>query len=328
MKSIKTYIYIAISIIFINSLIFCEENNAGKITLKIDKINIVNNEDVLLGDIASITNADDNTLKALSSIELEKSPLAGKSNLLKKEILLAKLDNKGFNSSEINLISPETISIERASKNLDIEILKERIKEEVIAQLPYDPERIIVSNFRLPENILIPNNSNINYEINIRSKRKLTGITQFNVSIKDNDKEIKNLIGTVEVDVKIDIIKANTSITRNQLITENMLEVSEARLSQLGRGYVENTEDVIGNIAKRNIERGNIITANMLAKEMLIQRNSTVMIIAERGTMRVTAMGKALQNGSKGEIISIVNVTSNKTVFAEVIDKNTVKVYF
>jgi len=44
--------------------------------------------------------------------------------------------------------------------------------------------------------------------------------------------------------------------------------------------------------------------------------------------LRISAFGQVKQRGAQGELIQVVNLDSNKVVYARVLDANTVKIEF
>jgi len=63
-----------------------------------------------------------------------------------------------------------------------------------------------------------------------------------------------------------------------------------------------------------------------LRRPRLVERGALVTMIASKGPMTLTAIGKAMQSGAKGEIIRLVNTNSNRTVEARVIGPDRVAV--
>ena len=59
---------------------------------------------------------------------------------------------------------------------------------------------------------------------------------------------------------------------------------------------------------------------------MTINKKAPVTILVKEGLMQLTAQGRALEDGQVGESIKVMNVYSNKTVYAVVVDENLVEV--
>jgi flagella basal body P-ring formation protein FlgA len=53
-----------------------------------------------------------------------------------------------------------------------------------------------------------------------------------------------------------------------------------------------------------------------------------VTIIAQRGSLKVQVSGKALENGERGQLIRLMNLTSQKEIAGEVIGNKLVRINF
>lgn len=113
--------------------------------------------------------------------------------------------------------------------------------------------------------------------------------------------------------------------TSGTMLTADMLQI-EARERRLIRGAVVLApEQIIGAKVRRSMTLGQVITFQDLC---LVCRGDVVTISADENGLSVSATGIARQDGTLGETISIVNRQSERTIKAEVIAVNTVKVKF
>ena len=80
--------------------------------------------------------------------------------------------------------------------------------------------------------------------------------------------------------------------------------------------------------ARRTIYGNTVLREDLVEMPPLVKRGDLVTILAEVGTLRITALGEVKATGRRGERISVVNLDSRKRLFARVIDARTVKVDF
>jgi flagellar basal body P-ring formation protein FlgA len=73
-------------------------------------------------------------------------------------------------------------------------------------------------------------------------------------------------------------------------------------------------EDVLGLTAKHALKPGQVIRAGDVMKRELVARNETVTIVYEAPGMMLSTRGKALDAGTKGDVINVVNIQSNRTI--------------
>ena len=77
-------------------------------------------------------------------------------------------------------------------------------------------------------------------------------------------------------------------------------------------------EQAVGLSAKRPLRAGHALRASDLMKTDVIARNEPVTIFYEAPGILLTVRGKALEAGAAGDLISVLNVQSNRTVHGAV----------
>ena len=95
----------------------------------------------------------------------------------------------------------------------------------------------------------------------------------------------------------------------------------------LNNDYLK-VDDIVGKGIWRPVSKGTTIKNYHIKQAENIQRGDTVMIIAEKGSLRIEAPGKVLETGKPGEMIRVINTLSGKEIFAKIIDAQTVSVPF
>ena len=81
-------------------------------------------------------------------------------------------------------------------------------------------------------------------------------------------------------------------------------------------------------VTGRNILPGRAILRSGLAKAADVKAGDVVTIVAESDSVKLTTRGIAKKDGAIGEVIQVINVRSNKKLYAKVVDSGTVQVAF
>jgi flagellar basal body P-ring formation protein FlgA len=100
----------------------------------------------------------------------------------------------------------------------------------------------------------------------------------------------------------------------------------EAREDTLRRDALVDVERVVGQSARRSLRPGEILRDGDLRAPVLVARNGLVTIMLRVGSMSLTAQGRALDEGARGETVRIMNVQSKRTIEAQVVGPDTVVV--
>ncbi len=122
------------------------------------------------------------------------------------------------------------------------------------------------------------------------------------------------------------IVHAKRFINRGTVITKNDLTIEIIEVSNSNKHFYHNPKEIIGKVAKRNIRIGKKISGTSLKAALLIKRGQEVMIIAKTSGLLIRTKGKALSDGSIGQIVKVKNSRSKRELQATVIAPNTVKV--
>ena len=85
-------------------------------------------------------------------------------------------------------------------------------------------------------------------------------------------------------------------------------------------------EQLIGKAARHPINPDQPIRPIDLKPFVVVKKGEMVTIELQTPNMNLTASGKSLDNGAQGQAVRVMNLASNKTIFAKVVGPNRVKV--
>jgi flagella basal body P-ring formation protein FlgA len=117
-------------------------------------------------------------------------------------------------------------------------------------------------------------------------------------------------------------ITAKIILKRGTILTKNDISVT----LKSGENMNVILEPYLGQQLTRAVYIGHKIQPHYLSAPVLIKRNEQVNMIYTFGTMRLSAKGRALQAGAKGETITVMNVSSRIKIMAVVLANNIVEV--
>ncbi|WP_330959652.1 flagellar basal body P-ring formation chaperone FlgA [Photobacterium sp. 53610] len=132
---------------------------------------------------------------------------------------------------------------------------------------------------------------------------------------------------TVQVNLRLPVIVATTHIRRDTKLTADMLKTQTLTLSR-AEAFATRPEEVLGQRTLRRFRSGQIISPLQLQPLWMVEEGESVMIIASKNGMAASMAGEALQNGVKGEQISVRNISSGKVIQAIVVERGKVETIF
>jgi flagella basal body P-ring formation protein FlgA len=81
-------------------------------------------------------------------------------------------------------------------------------------------------------------------------------------------------------------------------------------------------------IANQNIPMGDVLVVRDLRLKPVIHKDQIVDVLAQEGSLHIKMRAKAMQDGVVGDVIEVVNMTSRKSIYAQVVAENTLKIEF
>jgi flagella basal body P-ring formation protein FlgA len=124
----------------------------------------------------------------------------------------------------------------------------------------------------------------------------------------------------------VDVPVLTRRVKPGEVITASDIGYMEVRVNRMGGDLLRDTSDLIGQTPRRLITENSPIRIRDLQQPQVVTKGSLVTMVLQQKSMTLTAQGKALEAGSDGQVIRVVNTMSNRTVEAVVIGPNQVSI--
>lgn len=111
-----------------------------------------------------------------------------------------------------------------------------------------------------------------------------------------------------------------------EVIQARDIEWMSVQANRLTRTSVTDVESLVGMTPRRPIRAQDIIRTTDLQTPVLVAKNSLVTLQLQTDRMQLTAQGRALESGAEGDVVRVMNTSSNTVVSAVVIDSGVVEV--
>ena len=112
-------------------------------------------------------------------------------------------------------------------------------------------------------------------------------------------------------------------VVAGDTISSASLTSIEVPANRVASTMITAPDVLAGQVARRSIRAGTALFAMDFSKPVAVKKGDTITIIAERPGIRLSAQGKAMSNGSKGDIVTFMNTTSRRQVDARIVDAGT-----
>jgi len=115
------------------------------------------------------------------------------------------------------------------------------------------------------------------------------------------------------------------NVERNEVIKSSDVVVERRPKAEVG-SEVASRDRAVGMQARKQLRAGQALKTADLAKPDLVQRDQSVTLIYESTGLYLTIRGKALEGGTEGDVVNVLNLQSKRTVSGVVTGRGQVSI--
>lgn len=180
-------------------------------------------------------------------------------------------------------------------------------------------DKVVDANFTVDTGamnleMVLPHDMPATVDVTNASYNNRTGRFEATISAPSAQNPIKqtNVAGTVRAMTTIPVLKS--ALRNGDIIGSTDIDLIDVYVSDIQPDTLLKPEDLIGMTPRRMAIAGKMLRATEIQAPQLVSRGENVTIVFKEGPLRLTASGKAMQNGAKGDIIRVVNTNSNRPI--------------
>lgn len=284
---------------------------------------VITGATITLADIADI-NSQSQLATALKAHIVGPSPNAGKKISLDSGEISRKILTTLDLSEEITWKGATEINVERKAEIVtSAEILK-RINQYLQDHANQLPQATITFTPQEPPLPFTAPTGELKWEI-IPSNPDLIGSNRFSLIVSIGNDVIKNFSVKGKLEVMAPVAVASSNLQHGNIIDESLFQMEPRDLSEL-RSPCLLADQVVGKKLLRSIKAGSVIEIGSLEMPPLVKKGTLVKIVARKNGMELTATGIAKTDGKEGQVIKIINASSEKEIFCRVLASGLVEV--
>ena len=212
----------------------------------------------------------------------------------------------------------------RASRAIGREEIKDEIRFALSAQeVPINSDIELFDQFiklHVPQNSL----SGVSVDDIEYNPRNFRFSALISAPADASDARQIRLRGRIHKTIEIPVLMRR--VLSGEPIKKSDIKWIKFRAQRLQQNMVTTEAELVGMTPKRSIRPGNPILLSSIRRPILVAKGSLVTMFLQAPQMVLTAQGKALENGSNGDVIPISNMNSQKIVEAEIIGHGKVAV--
>lgn len=122
--------------------------------------------------------------------------------------------------------------------------------------------------------------------------------------------------GLIEKTVQVPVL--NSAMKEDDIISSSDIQWVDVAARNLVNDTIVDADKLIGKTPIRMVDAGVPVRGRDIKAPQLVARGDDILIQFNQGGLQLTAKGRAMQNGAEGEIIRVLNVSSNQSIRGEV----------
>ncbi len=210
---------------------------------------------------------------------------------------------------------------------LTVDEIEKGAVDHLASILPWEKKSMeIIADYEGDDITLPPGKKELIYKIMGNAQR--AGRVPLTLVIKVDETYQKRLRINSRVMVSQTVIKTMRQIRKGEILSNDNVQLETIQTERPWKNAMGNLEHALGYEAGRNMQSGKIVTTKFIKKPALGNEGDRVLILAEKGGMKITAPGILKEDGYEDGMVKALNTESKKIVYGRLVDANTVKVSF
>ena len=217
-----------------------------------------------------------------------------------------------------------SITIRREATIISHTSIEETLRHEISSQKGKGKFNLKLNSNNLK--IILPREALQNVEVKTLTINPQSDIFHATLVAPSRENPLKELsvTGTIERVASVPVLR--TTLRNGDIIGKNDIDWIDLPEKKLQHDILMRPDDLIGFTPRRMIRTGKIILSGELERPQIVKRGESVSITFREGPLLLTAKGKALQSGAKGDMIRVTNMNSSRNIDAFITDKSQVVV--
>ena len=307
--------------------LICPSGHAAenvRVTLKTDVE--VGQETLRLKDLAELK-GDAKQTQAMGAAVVANAPQPGQTRFVGGDYIRIRMRQAGFDTSRILFQGASDVRITRKSAALPVHKIRQAVAATIRSRMPWNDADVTISDIRFDETVQLPT-GRLTFRVLPKRNENYLGSTILALHLFVDGEPVRKLWVNATISVVANVVVAQRPLGKHQYIRLEDMAVERRDLATIGNEPITRLEDVLGNRTTRMIYPHTVLQADMIALPPMVKRGDIVKIVADSGSMTITATGLVRQQGRKGDVVRVMNTDSKRIILARVTGPGAVKVDF
>ncbi len=248
------------------------------------------------------------------------APYPGLHRWLTRTEVMSTLKRAGITDLKVEM--PDQVLLSRASSLLDPQLVRDAVSSYLSSVHPGITIEIL--DLEMPQDVALPegkatiavNASNI--------PTRLDGVT-LKLDVSVDGRHQRSQWVRVRARATGEVVVLLRDLGFGETLKASDLAVDRREVQEL-EGCITNPDSLVGSVLKRNIAKGEILRGRDVQEAVLVKRGESVMLIARTAALSISMAARARDSGSRGDLVTVENVSSKQLIQARVVGLGIVQV--
>ncbi len=297
--------------------------SAQSVTLYFRDSVVVNTSTILLQDVAQIHGKlDENTREKLETAIVGEAAPAGFSRRMNVYDVIQFMLKPRFENIKMETAGAKQITVQTDARVRCVGDFEQEILEYLYDNIAWESDNYTVSIvnmdrewrcYRKPSQVAVKGLLSPYPKGNIRLKLEIT-----------QDDKVFYVPVQCRVAVTVPVVCAKTVISRNTVISGEQLEIVPMDITNFRYNPIIDKDLAIGRVAIRTLTPGMMLNKKCIKIAPEIEKGDNVVILVNKGPIRVSVPARAREEGAKGDRIWVENLKTHKLIRVIVSEKGIV----
>ena len=281
---------------------------------------------VTLGEVARFENMPAAARESLQNRSLGSAAQPGKSVTLSRAQVKGRLYNAGIDFNRWTFVIPEQVVITTLAEVVTGSRIMQTAKETVESQLASvwvgSPARVEIIG--APADVVLPTGE-VALSAVIESRVNRYGAVHVNVEVRQNGRLVRRMDVGSWLRVWVTVMSVSRDLARGAVISADDLQPKEVDIATAHPGVINSADFPIGKRLIQAVQTGTALTESMVEHVPDINPGEIVQLVVNGEGFEITMQVKALEKGSRGDIIRVLNTATRKVLDARVVSPGAVE---